>query len=196
MEKNSSSSSSSSSSKKGGSSSSSNASSYMTELFGPNPSSHSSSGSSSSIFGTVFGPPSTGGRRDGQASNIKHGAPGYGGKGENSKNSYYQQETIEQPCNYSNSIYYGGQEVYSPTTRNTDSHHTFKKDDQQDDDPNSASRGNWITLLLAKPLSMCEHPSWKLSYADGSVSYADGDPCDECSVFAVDRLRVDEMNYV
>ncbi|XP_074287286.1 uncharacterized protein LOC141612417 [Silene latifolia] len=135
-----------SSSSSSSSSSAANASSYMTELFGPNPSSatNASSGSSSSIFGSVFGPPSTGGRRDGQASNIKHNAPGFGGKGENSKNSYYQQETIEQPCNYSNSIYYGGQEVYSPTTRNTaDSHLTFKKDDQQDDDPNSASRGNW-----------------------------------------------------
>ncbi|KAL2940444.1 26 kDa periplasmic immunogenic protein [Bienertia sinuspersici] len=81
----------------------------------------------------------------GQVGNVKHGYPDNGAplsKGENSKNyNYYQQQTIDQPLYYTSSIYYGGQdEVYSPTTRPSESH--FKKS-EQDDDPNSASRGNW-----------------------------------------------------
>lgn len=152
MEKNSSSSS--SSSKQSSFSSSSSSSSSIAELFGPKDSvplssySHSSSsGSSSSIFGSVFGPSSMGGVRDpsSQVGNYRHTVPenwSQNSKEENGKSSYYQQETIDQPCNFSSSIYYGGQEVYSPTTHPNDSHSTFKKD-EQDDDPNSASRGNW-----------------------------------------------------
>ena len=41
---------------------------------------------------------------------------------ESGMNSYYQQQTVDQPCNFSNSIYYGGQEVYSPTTRSNEYH--------------------------------------------------------------------------
>ncbi|CAO2817148.1 unnamed protein product [Amaranthus hypochondriacus] len=120
-------------------------SSIADHLFGPKPvtsSSHirsSSSSSSSTIFGSVFGPSSMGGERNSgdQIGNlIKQYASMPG------SNSYYQQQTIDQPCNFSNSIYYGGQEVYSPTTRSSESH-VFKKDDKQNDDPNSASRGNW-----------------------------------------------------
>lgn len=88
-----------------------------------------------------------GGRRDStnQTGNFRHSAPdnwSRNNKEESGKNSYYEQETIDQPCNFSSSIYYGGQEVYSPTTRPNDSHLAFKKD-EKDDDPDSASRGNW-----------------------------------------------------
>ncbi|XP_048325545.2 uncharacterized protein LOC125421264 isoform X2 [Ziziphus jujuba] len=62
------------------------------------------------------------------------------------KDSTYQNESAE-PCYFSSSIYYGGQENYSPRTRATESQNVFKKDGS-DDDPNgnnsnSASRGNW-----------------------------------------------------
>lgn len=102
---------------------------------------------SSSIFRTVFGPPSMGRGRNSTThlGNLKHASPGnreQSNKGENSKSSYYQEETIEQPCYYSSSILYGGQEVYFPSTRPSEPHLTFMKD-EQDDDPNSASRGNW-----------------------------------------------------
>ncbi|KAJ6350306.1 hypothetical protein OIU78_006469 [Salix suchowensis] len=68
---------------------------------------------------------------------------GISGKGQS---SVYQNETPE-PCNFSSSIYYGGQENYSPRTKNSESQHVFKKDYEKDDpngnDPDSASRGNW-----------------------------------------------------
>ncbi|XP_024461939.2 uncharacterized protein LOC7494463 isoform X1 [Populus trichocarpa] len=68
---------------------------------------------------------------------------GISGKGQS---SVYQNETPE-PCYFSSSIYYGGQENYSPRTKNAESQHVFKKDYGKDDpngnDPNSASRGNW-----------------------------------------------------
>lgn len=39
------------------------------------------------------------------------------------KSSIYQNQTIDHPCHFSSSIYYGGQEVYSPQTwRPTQSH--------------------------------------------------------------------------
>ncbi|KAJ4836548.1 hypothetical protein Tsubulata_013424 [Turnera subulata] len=65
------------------------------------------------------------------------------GKG---KSSVYQNEAGE-PCYLSSSIYYGGQENYSPRTRNSESSKTFKTNSEDDDpngnNPNSASRGNW-----------------------------------------------------
>nr|GMD50881.1 store-operated calcium entry-associated regulatory factor [Ipomoea batatas] len=57
-------------------------------------------------------------------------------------------ERAETPCNFSSSIYYGAQEVYSPTTSHT-THHTnyFKKEEVEDDEngnnSNCASRGDW-----------------------------------------------------
>lgn len=38
------------------------------------------------------------------------------------KSSIYHSEIVE-PCYFSSSIYYGGQEVYSPTGQNTNSQH-------------------------------------------------------------------------
>ncbi|CAO2825572.1 unnamed protein product [Amaranthus hypochondriacus] len=127
------------------------ATSSIADLFSPKPSasSHphysSSSSSSSSIFGSVFGPSSMGRGRDSTNANItrQYATPGQESNWESGMNTYYQQQTVDQPCNFSNSIYYGGQEVYSPTTRSNESHVAPFKKDEQDDDPNSASRGNW-----------------------------------------------------
>ncbi|XP_021769086.1 uncharacterized protein LOC110733360 [Chenopodium quinoa] len=129
----------------GGSSSSSSASSSIADLFGPNPSSATSS--SASLFNSVFGPPSMGGGRDSthHVGNAKHGFPDNNGapvsKAESSKYSYYQQKKVDQPCYYTSSIYYGGQdEVYSPTTRPGES---LTNDPGVEEDPKSALRGNW-----------------------------------------------------
>ncbi|XAR71976.1 hypothetical protein NMG60_11018443 [Bertholletia excelsa] len=141
----------------GGSSSSS---SLTLELFGPKEPSSSSS-SSSGLFGSVFGPPSTGLGRDSshhgrpdlrsQYGNVNHGISdmGHRGKGEGGskdKSSIYQSETVE-PCYLSSSIYYGGQEVYSPPSKPNPSQHVFNKDGGEDDSNgnnlHSASRGNW-----------------------------------------------------
>ncbi|KAA8539665.1 hypothetical protein F0562_026356 [Nyssa sinensis] len=145
-------------------------SSFTLDLFGPMDSSSSSS-SSTGLFGSVFGPPSTGLGRDSshtentsslrkqdlgsQYGNAKHGTPGNipqrskgegSGKPSKERNSIYQNEKVE-PCNFSSSIYYGGQEVYSPSSQTTGPQHTSKKDWGEDDpngsNSNSASRGNW-----------------------------------------------------
>ncbi|XP_028962238.1 uncharacterized protein [Malus domestica] len=76
-----------------------------------------------------------------------YGSPSFSdNKGENktSKASNMYQNEATDPCNLSSSIYYGGQENYSPRTGTTESHqhHTSKKDGSEDD-ANSASRGNW-----------------------------------------------------
>ncbi|KAK7305808.1 hypothetical protein VNO77_43720 [Canavalia gladiata] len=135
------------------------------QLFGPKDPSTTSS-SSTSIFGSIFPPPSTGGGRDSTKQDMKHntyGAPGnYSTKGESSgvtnKNTStnYLNEAVE-PSYYSSSIYYGGQENYSPRTRTTESHHIINKDKKDDDpngnDSNSASRGNWWqgrTILVSQ----------------------------------------------
>ena len=54
-----------------------------------------------------------------------------GSKGENSGivgkekvSSIYQNETLLEPCSFSSSIYYGGQDVYSPQTWTAESHPT------------------------------------------------------------------------
>ncbi|KAL9402433.1 hypothetical protein Peur_006282 [Populus x canadensis] len=129
-------------------------------LFGPKDSSSSSS-ASSGIFGSIFPPPSKvpAGRDSGTTGNhvgnetyvnpdnatrkAKGESSGISGKGQS---SVYQNERPE-PCYFSSSIYYGGQENYSPRTKNPESQHVFKKDYGKDDpngnDPNSASRGNW-----------------------------------------------------
>lgn len=45
-------------------------------------------------------------------------------------NSTYDQNELSNPCNYSSSIYYGGQEVYSPNTPTKNSHHAVSDDNQ------------------------------------------------------------------
>ncbi|CAI9091585.1 OLC1v1026654C3 [Oldenlandia corymbosa var. corymbosa] len=90
-----------------------------------------------------------------QYGHAKHGTTEYSsqrgradgsGKVNAERNSVYQNESTE-PCYFSSSIYYGGQEVYSPAGQTTNPPPNFKKDGG-DDDPNgnnssSASRGNW-----------------------------------------------------
>ncbi|KAL3523910.1 hypothetical protein ACH5RR_016744 [Cinchona calisaya] len=135
-------------------------SSFTMDLFGPKETSKSSS-SSTGLFGSVFGPPSTGLGKDcshsgriqdygNQYGNVKNGTLDYmnqKSRGDSrDRSSIYQNETAE-PCYFSSSIYYGGQEVYPPTGQSTNPQHAFKKDGG-DDDPNgndstSASRGNW-----------------------------------------------------
>ncbi|KAI3427698.1 uncharacterized protein J3R85_009269 [Psidium guajava] len=146
-----------------------NASNSLDHLFGPKDSFSPSSGS----FASIFPPPSTaiggidnhsrsetfmGSPRNPntgyQAGSCKYGNPGaskgqsFKGDGNNAtskaKSAVYQNETTE-PCYLSSSIYYGGQENYSPRT--AESHSAFKKDGVDDEsnesNSDSASRGNW-----------------------------------------------------
>ncbi|KAF6140051.1 hypothetical protein GIB67_001792 [Kingdonia uniflora] len=53
--------------------------------------------------------------------------------------SIFQDETV-RPCNFSSSIYYGGQDNYSSPSKHSGSPHIFKKDSDED---GCASRGNW-----------------------------------------------------
>ncbi|XP_060215497.1 uncharacterized protein LOC132642261 isoform X2 [Lycium barbarum] len=138
--------------------SSSSSSSFTNELFGPK------KPSNSSLFGSVFGPNSTGLRRDPMHSgdrgssriqdqgnhygNTKYGTSDNGSnrsRGDNTKDKtlMYQYEKVEAPCNLSSSIYYGGQDVYPPTTQTSGSLNNIVKKDGRDDGSNSASRGNW-----------------------------------------------------
>lgn len=144
----------------------SSSSSFTMDLFGPkdSPNSPPPSSSSAGLFGSVFGPSSTGLVRDSSHSKYaasprkqdsgnqyygtaKHGTTEY--KTQRSKGegggSKYQNETAE-PCYLSSSIYYGGQEVYSPNSQSS-TQHMFKRDGGNED-PNGgnahgASRGNW-----------------------------------------------------
>ncbi|RDX89774.1 hypothetical protein CR513_28459, partial [Mucuna pruriens] len=147
----------------GGSSSTMN----FDHLFGPKNSSSTSS-SSIGLFASIFPLPSSVGGRESRMQEVgskNFEAPvmaqfGFAlgtqsNKGEssnritNKNTSYstnYQNETVE-PSYFSSSIYYGGQENYSPTrSRTTQPHHIFKKDNDGDSngyDSNSAARGNW-----------------------------------------------------
>lgn len=142
--------------------------SITSDLFGPKESSKSS-GSANGAFGPFFGPSSTGLGKDPSRygktgtsrnqdyethySNASHGTSDFmeqRNKGKRSGitkkelTSIYQNDRAE-PC-YNSSIYYGGQDVYSPSNTIT-SHHLVRKD-VEEDDPNgnvasSASRGNW-----------------------------------------------------
>ncbi|KAI3705092.1 hypothetical protein L1987_75324 [Smallanthus sonchifolius] len=128
----------------GGSSSSS---SFTENLFGPK---EASCSSSSGLFSSVFGPSSTGLGRDSShskntgSSSKKQEFGGPYGSGKASTPDYRTQNEPAEPSYLSSSIYYGGQEVYSPNTQTTRPPNTFKKDGG-DTDPNgsSASRGNW-----------------------------------------------------
>ncbi|KAG8390046.1 hypothetical protein BUALT_Bualt01G0042500 [Buddleja alternifolia] len=134
----------------------SSSSSFTTDLFGPK----DSSKSSSTVFGSIFGPPTTVPGKDtsredfGRASNAKHEYTDYASqkgvnvmkKDKNNPNNYENGSRVEPSCYFNSSIYYGGQEVYSPTTRNISPPHNFKKDgevDPNEDNSNCASRGNW-----------------------------------------------------
>ncbi|KAK7320639.1 hypothetical protein VNO77_30295 [Canavalia gladiata] len=126
-------------------------------LFGPKDSSSAPS-SSTGLFGSIFPPPSSVGERESRRHDVgskSFGAPGtHNNKGESSNRIYNkntstnnQNETVEPSSYYSSSIYYGGQENYSPRSRTTEPHHVFKKDkdgsDQNGNESNSAARGNW-----------------------------------------------------
>ncbi|XP_077222831.1 uncharacterized protein LOC143856484 isoform X2 [Tasmannia lanceolata] len=64
------------------------------------------------------------------------------------RSSVFQDDTV-QPCFFSSSIYYGGQDIYSrsPTTQDSRLPYDLKKDSGEDDSnlesSNIASRGNW-----------------------------------------------------
>ncbi|KAM6582341.1 hypothetical protein CsatB_009343 [Cannabis sativa] len=148
----------------------SHGSSSLDHLFGPKDSSSSTSASSGLYFGSIFPPPSTVLAKEKKRDH--YGNQGGGSKYERSDNvlahqsrkgessgvtskdssSIYQNETVE-PCYFNSSIYYGGQENYSPkTSTNTrttthESQHPYKKDGSDDDsngnNSNSVSRGNW-----------------------------------------------------
>ncbi|KAL5733113.1 hypothetical protein ACOSQ2_032805 [Xanthoceras sorbifolium] len=126
-------------------------SSSINHLFGPKDSSPSST---SAILGSIFPPPPSTGlgressqsgktgslmRKQGESSVVTNNS-------KDVRSSIYKNETTE-PSYLSSSIYYGGQENYSPRTRNNDSHHAFKTDGGEEDpngsNANSASRGNW-----------------------------------------------------
>jgi hypothetical protein len=151
-----------------GGSFSSSSPSFTMDLFGPKDSPKSSNSSSSTgHFGSVFGPSSTGIGKDSYKSAIMgNSGTQYGGNAEPGNSDYMNQKNMGEiygktnkeknsnnqneaadPCYFNSSIYYGGQQVYSPTAHTTNSHHMFKKDGgEEDDDPNgnnSASRGNW-----------------------------------------------------
>ncbi|KAE9606152.1 hypothetical protein Lal_00024931 [Lupinus albus] len=125
------------------------------KLFAHNLSSSTSS-SSSTLFASIFSPSSSSveGRdartQDDGCKNYElpgtHSNIGESNDRNKSTSTNYQNEAVE-PSYFSSSIYYGGQENYSPRIRTTEPHHViFKKD--KDDDPNgkesnSTSRGNW-----------------------------------------------------
>ncbi|KAK2637476.1 hypothetical protein Ddye_032268 [Dipteronia dyeriana] len=126
-------------------SSSSSSSSSINQLFGPK---DSSSSSTSAVLGSIFPPPSTGlACESGKTGPLRKQGESNKSDIKDIKNSIYKNETTE-PCYLSSSIYYGGQENYSPRTKSTDSHHVVKKDGGEGDPNgsnanNAASRGNW-----------------------------------------------------
>ncbi|GMI80812.1 Salt Induced Serine rich [Hibiscus trionum] len=135
----------------------------------------SSSSSTSSILGSIFPPPPKVPGRDyvhsGKIANsgwfnlilagswMREYGVNFGhvfvsdGKGQSSgtinkdrNSSFYHNETVE-PSYLSSSIYYGGQENYSPSSKTTGAPQYLKREGE-DDDPNgnnssAASRGNW-----------------------------------------------------
>ncbi|KAK4756056.1 hypothetical protein SAY87_009813 [Trapa incisa] len=141
-------------------------------------SSPASSYSTGSSFGSIFPPPSSpvmGMRRDSSQCGIFMGSTrnqdcgnhygiwdNYGGDGESfgqvfsmeskARGTQNYQHEISEPSYLSSSIYYGGQENYSPRTPTSDQPQhmfQFKKYERDDDEDSngsnseSASRGNW-----------------------------------------------------
>ncbi|KAI4370572.1 hypothetical protein MLD38_018913 [Melastoma candidum] len=135
-----------------------NNSSSLDVLFGPRDSGY---GSGSGSFGSIFPPPSAVLGRNSRAQDSgnptgsrRHGtqaSQGYGkadGSGKTKGGGIYPQNETAEPCYLSSSIYYGGQENYSPrTSRTSESHQMFKKEDGDGEsstiNSDSASRGNW-----------------------------------------------------
>ncbi|KAK4436583.1 hypothetical protein Salat_0822000 [Sesamum alatum] len=130
-------------------------SSFTMDLFGPKESS-----SSTAFFGSIFGPPTSSmvGGRDtsgpefghnyyGNAKNgTDYGTQKFNNPMKKDKNPNSYENGRVEPCYYNSSIYYGGQEVYSPTTQNITPPHNFKKDggeDPNESNSSCASRGNW-----------------------------------------------------
>ncbi|XP_051130952.1 uncharacterized protein LOC127251331 [Andrographis paniculata] len=133
-------------------------SSLASDLFGAKDSSPSAS-ASSGLFGSIFAPP-----RKVSGMESLHSPktdknkydPAWSAKTEiaadknnasegqmNNSSSYYNQEERLLPLNYSSSIYYGGQDVYSrPQDPQNTFFTTFNKDGGEDDS-GGASRGNW-----------------------------------------------------
>ncbi|PON56530.1 hypothetical protein PanWU01x14_180980 [Parasponia andersonii] len=135
-------------------------SSSLDHLFGPKDVSSSTS-STTGLFGTIFPLPSAvlgkekkrdlanqvGSGKNEKSENVAQSRKGES-SGVTSKDSIYQNYQTAEPCYFSSSIYYGGQENYSPRTSTThESQHIFKKDGSEDDsngnNSNSALRGNW-----------------------------------------------------
>ncbi|KAL2555706.1 hypothetical protein Fot_00445 [Forsythia ovata] len=106
-------------------------SSFTTVLFGPN---DSSKPSSSRLVESIFGPNDKHVNSDYMTQRSRERFDGLSKK---ERNSTYENGTVE-PCYYNSSIYYGAQQIYSPTNQNTiPQHNTFNKDGD------CASRGNW-----------------------------------------------------
>ncbi|PSS09852.1 Ribosomal RNA-processing protein [Actinidia chinensis var. chinensis] len=142
---------------------SSASSSFTSDLFGSN---ESSASSSSGILGSIFSPSSKVLGRESLRSEVvekkQNSASQFWttnsgaaqdtiprrSEGENQsptnedKSQFYQEQRV-QPCHLSSSIYYGGQDVYSPPKKAQDSGHTTFHNDKGEDDSGSASRGNW-----------------------------------------------------
>ncbi|MQL79002.1 hypothetical protein Taro_011437 [Colocasia esculenta] len=133
-------------------------SSLVADLFGgknaPNP-------SSSSFFHSVFPPPptvmgressrsdifSSSWKQDGQSQTWNAqgvAADGMGqGSGNRERSSAYQHEKID-PCSFSSSLYYGGQDICTNTSSSHNNGYNYKKDGEDDtNNPNAVSRGNW-----------------------------------------------------
>ncbi|KAK9290649.1 hypothetical protein L1049_008822 [Liquidambar formosana] len=144
---------------------SSSSSSFTSDLFGTKES-YPSPSSSTGIFGSIFSPSSKvlgreslrseviGKKQEGnEVWNTKPGAPDnnyWSTEGENKSVAnrdmgfIYQEERAQQPCHYSSSIYYGGQDIYAhPQNSQSSGLHSSVKKDGGEDDTGSASRGNW-----------------------------------------------------
>ncbi|XP_057980515.1 uncharacterized protein LOC131166196 [Malania oleifera] len=137
-------------------------SNFAVELFGPK----DPAPPSSSVFGSLFQTPSAGlgtssqfrrqdyGNQAGDAQYWKEdkkkggsSSTSAGGNGSSKdKSGIYNCETVG-PCHLSSSIYYGGQEVYTPPQTN-EPRPLYFNTQEEGDDPNDisshkASRGNW-----------------------------------------------------
>ncbi|XP_068342037.1 uncharacterized protein [Pyrus communis] len=142
----------------------SSSSSFTSELFGSKESS-----ASSGIFGAIFAPSSkdlvfgreslrsevTGKKLTDEPLHFKPGDEPDGAskeiEGESKSitnmdiiSSIYRDQRVQQPCHFSSSIYYGGQDIYAhpQSTQNPEYNTPYKKDGTEDDS-GSASRGNW-----------------------------------------------------
>ena len=142
----------------------SSSSSFTSELFGSK-----EAPASSGIFGAIFAPSSkdlvfgreslrsevTGKKLTDEPLHFKPGDQPDGASKESegeSKSitnmdiisSIYRDQRVQQPCHFSSSIYYGGQDIYAhpQSTQNPEYNSSYKKDGIEDDS-GSASRGNW-----------------------------------------------------